>query len=98
MANLPYAADQVGKRLKHVRTAHGLSQHAFADRAGISGSALGNWELGQSRPSFEYAQAIADTYGLTLDFIFLGRTDALQHSVFMYLKESGAITETEPET
>lgn len=88
MADLPYNADAVGKRLRLIRGAHKLSQSEFAARAGISASALANWEQGQSRPSIASAQCIADAFDLTLDFIFLGRIETLRHSTALHLASS----------
>jgi len=88
MVELPYTAGAVGRRLRTIRDAHGLSQSEFATRAGVSASALGNWEQGQSRPSLGSAQCIADAFDLTLDFIFLGRVETLRHSVALHLNRS----------
>jgi transcriptional regulator with XRE-family HTH domain len=85
MSDLPYSAEAVGRRIRHIRDAHGLSQSAFAERAGVSASALGNWELGMSRPSVVSAQFITRAYDLTLDYLFLGMEDTLRHSVFVHL-------------
>lgn len=88
MADLPYNPVAVGARLRLIRDAHELSQSEFAVKAGISASALANWEQGQSRPSIGSAQCIATAFELTLDFIFLGRVETLRHSVALHLNNS----------
>lgn len=82
VSELPYSAYQVGKRLRIARRAFGnLSQAEFARRAGLSASALGNWEQGRQRPNMDAAEAIIDAFGLTLDYLFLGRVGTLRHEV-----------------
>ena len=94
MNDLPYLPENVGKRILEVRLAHGMSQSEFSARAGISASALANWEQGRSRPSLGSAQCMADAFELTLDFIFLGRTETLRHSIVLHLKSSSNMITT----
>lgn len=85
MENVPYSAVEVGKRLRKIRAAHGLSQSAFAAQAGISASALANWEQGQSRPSFKFTDAICNAFDLTSDYIYFGKAGTLRYEVFARL-------------
>ena len=77
----PYDPSEVGKRLRIIRKAHGLSQSAFAKQAGISASALANWEQGRQRPKMNQAERIIDAFGVTLDYLMLGRSASLRHDV-----------------
>lgn len=70
----------VGARLRGLRESLGYSQKEMADRHGIQRTQWNNWELGVRRISLDQAQRLCAVYGLTLDFIYLGRVDALSES------------------
>src|SRR5258707_1119851 len=58
----------LGKRLKEVREAAGLSQQALAVRAGLSISVVSRLEQGaQDNPRLHTIKAIADALGVTVD-------------------------------
>ncbi len=76
-----YDAGRVGMRIRKIRKAHGLSQSQFALRAGISASAVGNWEQGLSRPGLNAAVKIIEAFDMTLDYLYLGRMHTLRHGV-----------------
>ncbi len=73
----PFAA--VGERLTAVRKTLGgsLSQSEFAGRHGFNVSTYNTWETGLHRIGVDEAEILCATYGLTLDFIYLGRRDGL---------------------
>lgn len=76
-----YSADEVGKRIEHLRRALKLSQTEFAAKAKLNRSSVALWELGRQRPGIPPAQRICDVYGVTLDWIFLGRRHTLKHEI-----------------
>lgn len=62
-----------GERLKQIRAAYQMTQEEFAERAGISRTAYNNYENDVRRPSLDEAFKIVQTYGTSLDYIYLGR-------------------------
>lgn len=81
MTNPPYTPEKVGERIKMVRKAHGLSQVKFGEAISQPASAVSNWERGAQRPGIPIAEEMARRFGITLDWLFLGRSETLQYSV-----------------
>lgn len=72
---------EIGRRIESVRTGFtDLAQKEFASRHGFNVSQYNNWATGARRIPIEAAQKFALTYGLTLDWIYLGRRDGLSDS------------------
>lgn len=70
--------EQIGRRLLAVRTGFSdLSQKDWAVKHGFNPTQYNNWEKGVRRIPVESAEKLAETYGLTLDFIYRGRRDGL---------------------
>jgi transcriptional regulator with XRE-family HTH domain len=61
------ALDQVGPRLKRLRTERGLTLTDVAAATGISKSTLSRLETGQRRPSLELLLPLAQAYRVPLD-------------------------------
>ncbi len=59
--------DQVGGRLKRLRTDRQMSLTAVATSTGISKSTLSRLETGQRRPTLELLLALSHTYQVPLD-------------------------------
>ncbi|HEV2783894.1 MAG TPA: XRE family transcriptional regulator [Actinophytocola sp.] len=59
--------DQIGPRLKRVRTQRGVTLAALAEATGISKSTLSRLESGQRRPSLELLLPIALAHQVPLD-------------------------------
>lgn len=64
---LAAALDQVGPRLKRLRTQRGVTLTDLAATTGISKSTLSRLETGQRRPSLELLLPLAQTYRVPLD-------------------------------
>ena len=73
--------EAIGKRLKGFRKTTGLTQKEFASRAGILDTTYNQYEQGKSQPKVEYAYALCDTYGLTLDWIYSGDLAGLPYRI-----------------
>ncbi len=82
-----YTAEAVGKRVEALRKTTGLNQTDFASRAKVVRESVSLWERGKQRPGIGPAQKLADTYGVTLDWIFLGRKETLRYGVAQKLDE-----------
>lgn len=61
------ALQQVGPRLRALRTARGVTLTALAEATGISKSTLSRLEQGQRRPTLELLLPLAATYRVPLD-------------------------------
>lgn len=72
---------QIGDRIEAVREGFtGLSQKDFAIRHGFNPTQWNNWAKGTRRIPLECAEKLALVYGLTLDWIYLGRRDGLSET------------------
>jgi transcriptional regulator with XRE-family HTH domain len=61
------ALDQVGPRLKGVRTQRRMTLTGVAETTGISKSTLSRLETGQRRPTLELLLALSHAYRVPLD-------------------------------
>lgn len=68
---------EVAERIRWHRALTGLTQQEYADAIGMKRSQLNNWENGRQRISIGGALALEAAYGLSLDFIYLGRDYSL---------------------
>ena len=80
----------IGKRLRAFRETTGLTQKDFAARAGIQDTTYNQYERGVSQPKVEYAYALCDTYGLTLDWIYSGDPAGLPFRIAQQLQREDA--------
>jgi transcriptional regulator with XRE-family HTH domain len=71
MAKKP--GETMGKRLKRLREAAGLSQSQLAAAAGVPLGTLRNWEYDRREPLLGAAARLASALGVTLDEL-AGRT------------------------
>lgn len=62
------------ERLVQLRKMHGYTQKRVAEALGISRGAYANYEIGTRKPDPESLSAIAEFYGVSIDYL-LGRTD-----------------------
>lgn len=79
----------IADRLKRIRLLSGLGKTEFAESVGIDPTNWSRFEGGKRAIPFEKAGAIAVRYGVTLDFIYLGRRDGLS------VKKAEALTSLE---
>ena len=61
---------QLGKRIKDLRKAKGLSQEGLAFKAGLHRTYVGGIERGERNPSLKNIAAIAKALGVTLPELF----------------------------
>ena len=62
------------EKLKEIRRRDGITQLQAAKQLGVSLGAVGNWESGKRTPDADMLVQIADTFGVTVDYL-LGRTE-----------------------
>ncbi len=63
----------MGARIAALRKASGISQAELARILKISPSAVGMYEQGRRQPSVELLTAMADHFGVSLDFLVAGK-------------------------
>lgn len=62
------------ERFKTLRVERNLSQRQVASGTGLTDTAVQNYEYGTRKPSYDAFIAIADYFGVSLDYL-AGRTD-----------------------
>lgn len=76
---------EIGKRIRAARDALGLSQVAVCKLIAMQPSAYNQWESGAVRPDPDNAERFCDAIGVTLDWIYRGRTEGLPASFWKQL-------------
>ena len=61
-------------RIKLLRLENDLTQQDVADRLGVNHMTVSGWERGTRRPSFAYADALADLFDVNLEYL-VGSSD-----------------------
>lgn len=69
--------EQIGKRLELIREAYGLRPSEIADKLGIRRTDWTRFEKGHRAPNDEVAYLLTERFGVTLDFLILGRWNTL---------------------
>jgi transcriptional regulator with XRE-family HTH domain len=59
----------IGDKIQGLRKRQGWSQQQLAKKIGTSGPIVGRYERGEMTPSVEVAKKLADTFGVTLDYL-----------------------------
>lgn len=71
----------VAEKLLWLRERVDMSQTAFAKTIGANQTQYSNWETGRQRLPLSGALRLVAIYGVTLDFLYLNRTDTLPASL-----------------
>lgn len=64
------------KRMKEMRAKLGLTQKALADGLHVSQQTVGKWEAGGATPNPETLSAMADIFGVSVDYL-IGRSNSV---------------------
>ena len=80
--------DQIGRRLKLLREAFDLKPSEMADMLGIERTYWSRFEGGKRAVSDEVAYLLTERFGITLDFLILGKWDKLPLDVAAKLREA----------
>lgn len=62
----------LGARIAALRRAAGMNQAQLAQKLKISASAVGMYEQGRRQPSLEVVVAVAEIFGVSIDFLVKG--------------------------
>ena len=68
-----YNAQEVGARIRLLRTRRDMSQYEFAELIGVSRIHVANVEAGKGNPSIDMLIDIAERMDVSLDYLILGR-------------------------
>lgn len=66
-------AFEIGRRLSAVRKDSGLTQEEVSQQTDFSLAAIKNYERGARRPTSEYVIYLAETFGVSADWLLIGR-------------------------
>ena len=61
--------EQIGKRIKEIRTENGLSHEKLGALLSVSQDTVSLWEKGKSVPTAEFLIAIAQQFDVSVDYI-----------------------------
>ncbi|MCL2217197.1 MAG: helix-turn-helix domain-containing protein [Defluviitaleaceae bacterium] len=64
----------IGKRIKELRSAKGVTQTELAQRIGMTASAISSYEIGERQPSYDVLIKVAKQFNVTTDYL-LGHTN-----------------------
>ena len=85
-----YDLKETGKRIQNLRKQKGMTQEQLAEKLNISVSNLGKIETGYSGVSIDLVIEMAMFFGVSLDYLLLGRelqTDDLKRQIRMMLAQ-----------
>ena len=66
--------------LKDIRRKNYLNQTAFANKIGVTQSAVSQWENGLTRPNSDQLKAISSVFGVSVDDILAGEDPSVQNT------------------
>jgi transcriptional regulator with XRE-family HTH domain len=78
---------QMGRRLKTLRLALGLTQLRLAEVMGVSCPTISAWESGRNPIDFLVVAAAAERLGFTTEYVARGETDGLSQGMIARLAE-----------
>lgn len=87
----------LGKKIKELRKAKGITQEQMAEAIGISFQAISKWETGISLPDITLAPAIARYFGVTMDELFDFDLREMNEKVEAIRDEAYKFRETDPQ-
>ncbi|MCJ8139495.1 helix-turn-helix domain-containing protein [Falsirhodobacter halotolerans] len=73
--------EAVAARLARVRAIMDLDKKTFAEKAGLTQQTYGPFENASRDLSLDAAKKLRKAYGLTLEFMYFGKTDDLPHKI-----------------
>ncbi|HEL2383623.1 TPA: helix-turn-helix transcriptional regulator [Streptococcus suis] len=65
--------NQLAQQIKKLRTGQNLSQDDLADKLYISRQAVSKWENGEATPDSDKLVQLAEIFGVSLDYLVLGK-------------------------
>lgn len=65
--------EQFPERLRKLRKQRGISCKVLSELCGLSKNMIARYERGERKPNIENAAILAETFGVTLDDLCLGK-------------------------
>ena len=81
---------RIGERMRLVREAHGLKAADVCALLGVLPTYWSRMERGQRRVTDEVSYLLVERFGITLDFLILGRWETLRFEVAQRMREAEA--------
>ena len=78
----------IGRKIKELRHARGITQEQLAERVGVSFQAVSKWENNIALPDIALAPSLASYFGVTLDELFGYNVNEIEEKAFEVAKES----------
>lgn len=72
--------NNIGNRIKFLRTSYSMNQSVFAKRINISQASLSDLEKGKTKPSVDTLINISDQFNISLDWLIKGSFIDKQHT------------------
>lgn len=66
-------AHSIGKTIAELRKAKGWTQIELAEKLQVSDKAISKWEKDSGAPSVEFFPALADVFGVSIDYLMTGK-------------------------
>jgi transcriptional regulator with XRE-family HTH domain len=85
----------VGQRLRVTRDVLGLNQEEFARVVGKTSGAISMWETGDRLLDPLAAAKLAERYGLTTDWFYLGRLGGVRNDLASRLENAMSVRDRE---
>ena len=82
-----YDQKESGARIQKLRKLHGLTQEQLAEKLNISVNYLGKLETGNYGGSIDLLIEVAETFGVTLDYLILGKQQADEFAIKEVIKK-----------
>ncbi|QCP84351.1 XRE family transcriptional regulator [Cereibacter sphaeroides] len=79
--------ERIGRRLRFLRKAHGLRSAEIADLVGIPRTYWSRFELGRRALTNDVAASLCDRFGVSLDYLILGRMSGMPFEMVEKLRE-----------
>ena len=64
----------LAEKIRDIRRKHYLNQTAFANKIGVTQSAVSQWENGLTRPNSDQLRAISETFNISIDELLCGES------------------------
>ena len=80
---------QLGKKIRELRRARGLTQDALAEKLGVSAQAVSKWENEDSFPDMTLIPVLANFFAVSLDTLFNYDAMELEKKIDKILRDAG---------
>ena len=84
-----------GERILSIRKRLKWSQDELAKKVGTSAPIIGRYERNEIKPAIDTAKAIADSLGVTVDFLLGGDNTVMNKELLQKMKDIESFTEEE---